>query len=129
MGIATQLLQTLGATADIERFGEWKGKLEDALGELEGKYHKKKTTKAQYQKQKKELKERLKKARGQIKKIVTKELEELEATYKGKPIRKKEYEQQKKILKEKLKKATELLEESRDRLEQAKRQERGLLVD
>lgn len=129
MGIATQILETLGATADIERFGEWKGKLEDALKELEEKY-KKKMDKAEYQKKKSELKERLKKARSNdIKRIVTKEMEELEAEFKEKPISKEEYEKQKKILEDKLKKATELLQESRDRLEQAKRQKRELFLD
>lgn len=127
MGIAKQILEVLAATADIERFGEWKGRLEDALKELEEKYKKKKMTQAEYQKQKTELKERLKKAGGEIKRGLTKELEELEVEFKEKPISKEEYEQQKKILEDKLKKASELLKKARDRLEKAKREEKELL--
>lgn len=58
MGIAKQILEIIAATADIERFGEWKGKLEDALEELKTK----KISKKNYEKQKKTLKDKLKKA-------------------------------------------------------------------
>lgn len=127
MDIAKQILEVLAATADIERFGGWKGKLEDALKELEEKYKKKKIGKAEYQKRRLELKERLKKAGGEIKRRLTKELEELEVEFKEKPISKEEYEQQKKILEDKIKKASELLKKSQDRLEEAKREEKELL--
>lgn len=62
MGIAKRLLETLAATADIERFGEWKGKLEDALEELDGKRSKNEVGRAEYEKQKKDLQGKLDKA-------------------------------------------------------------------
>lgn len=53
---------TLGATADIQRFTEWKSKLEEALKELESEYKKKKISKNNYQKEKAILQQKLKKA-------------------------------------------------------------------
>jgi len=60
--IAKQILEALASTADIERFGEWKGQLEDALKELERNYLKKVLKRSEYNKQKKILKDKLKKA-------------------------------------------------------------------
>ena len=55
-------LGSLGATADIQRFSEWKNKLEESLKDLEAKHKKKKISKKEYQKQKAILEEKLKKA-------------------------------------------------------------------
>ena len=72
MGIIKWFIDTclgsLGATADIQRFSEWKNKLEEALKDLEAKYKKKKITKANYKKQKDILNEKLKKAEELLKK-------------------------------------------------------------
>lgn len=61
-GFAKRFLQFLGSTSDVQRFGEWKNNLEDALKELEKGYKKKKISKKAYLQQKAILEERLKKA-------------------------------------------------------------------
>lgn len=57
-----RFLGSLATIADIQRFGEWKEKLEDALEELEKTHKGKKMTKKEYLNRKKILKEKLKKA-------------------------------------------------------------------
>lgn len=122
MGLIKGFLDILAATADIERFGEWKGKLEDALGELEKRYKGEKLTKEEYEEERADLEEQLKAVKTSINKHGLQEkLKKLEDEFRGeaKKMAKKEYEERKAELNKRLKKAEELLEKSRERLEKA----------